>query len=148
MYGRIVFAIPQTATTATSRPEALTSRSMSSGSLVSIAALSRSAVVTTTASTTSDVLVIPNSRPASCASVSPRGTTTHPGQETPELGLFGRPTDLGDHRRGNKWDNTKFQTGLVFSPCSPLVSIGRHENGGVIEDGAHAERRTARDVPS
>jgi hypothetical protein len=35
----------------------------------------------------------------------------------------------------------------VFSPCSPLVSIGGHENSGVIDDGAHAER-TARDVRS
>ena len=76
--GRIVFAMPQIATTATSRPEALTSRSMSSGSLVRIVAFCRRAVVTTTASTTSAVLVRPNRRPASCASVSPRGPTTHP----------------------------------------------------------------------
>jgi len=76
--GRIVFALPQMATTATSRPEALTSRSISSGSLVRIVAFCRRAVVTTTASTTSAVLVMPNSRPASCASVSPRETTTHP----------------------------------------------------------------------
>ena len=70
--------LTQIATTATSRPEALTSRSMSSGSLVRIVAFCLRAVVTTTASTTSAVLVLPNSRPASCASVSPRGTTTHP----------------------------------------------------------------------
>jgi hypothetical protein len=76
--GRIVFAIPQIATTATAWPEALTSRSMSSGSPVRIVAFWRSAVVTTTASTTSAVLVMPNSRPASCASPSPRGTTAHP----------------------------------------------------------------------
>ncbi len=76
--GRIVFAIRQIATTATSRPEALTSRSMSSGSLVRIVAFCRTAVVTTTASTISDVLVMPSNRPASCASVSPSGTTTHP----------------------------------------------------------------------
>ena len=63
--GRIVFAIPQIPTTTTSRPEALTSRSMSSGSLVRIVAFCRRAVVTTTASTTSGVLVMPNSRPAS-----------------------------------------------------------------------------------
>jgi hypothetical protein len=36
----------------------------------------------------------------------------------------------------------------VFSPCSPVVSIGGHENGGVIDDGAHAERRTVRAVRS
>jgi len=77
-FGRIAFALPQIATTTTSRPEALQSRSMSPGSLVRIVAFCRRAVVTTTASTTSDVLVMPNSRPASCASVSPRGTTTHP----------------------------------------------------------------------
>ena len=76
--GRIVFAIPQIATTATSRPEALTSRSMSFGSLVRIVAFCRRAVVTTTASTTSTVLDMPSSRPASCASVSPRRTTKHP----------------------------------------------------------------------
>jgi hypothetical protein len=49
----------QIATTATSRPEALMNRSMSSGSLVRIVAFCRRAVVTTTASTTSDVLVMP-----------------------------------------------------------------------------------------
>jgi|SRR5471030_59715 len=70
--------LPQIATTATSRPEALTSRFMSPGSPVRIVAFCRRAVVTTTASTTSEVLVMPNSRPASCASDSPRGTTTHP----------------------------------------------------------------------
>ena len=72
-----------------------------------------------------------------------------PSQEAPELGLLLGPADLGDHRRGNQWNNTKFQTGLVFSPCSPLASIGGHENGGVVvDDGAHAERRTVRDVRS
>jgi len=59
-----------------------------------------------------------------------------------------RPADLGNHRRGNQRNNAMFQAGLVFSPCSPLVSIGGHENGGVIDDGAHAERRTVRDVRS
>lgn len=76
--GPIVFAIPHRATTATSRPDALTSRPMSSRSRVRIIALCRRAVVTTTASTTSDVLDMPKSRPASCASVSPRGRTAHP----------------------------------------------------------------------
>ncbi len=70
--------IPQIATTATSRREALISRPMSSGSLVRIVAFCRTAVVTTTASTTSEVLAMPSKRPASCASVSPRGATTHP----------------------------------------------------------------------
>jgi hypothetical protein len=71
-----------------------------------------------------------------------------PSQEAPELGLLWGPADLGDHWRGNQWNNAKFQKGLVFSPCSPLVSIGGHENGGVIDDGAHAERRTVRDARS
>jgi hypothetical protein len=51
---------------------------MLSGSLVRIAALWRRAVVTTTASTTSTVLAAPSNRPASCASLSPRETTTQP----------------------------------------------------------------------
>ena len=71
-----------------------------------------------------------------------------PSQEAPELGLLWGPADLGDHRRGNQWNNAKFQTGLVFSPRSPLVSIGGYENGRVIDDVAHAERRTVREVRS
>jgi hypothetical protein len=51
---------------------------MSPGSLVRITACCPRAVVTTTASTTSAVPFMPDSRPASCASISPRGTTTHP----------------------------------------------------------------------
>jgi len=54
-----------------------------------------------------------------------------PSQEAPELGLLWGPAHLGDHQRGNQWNHAKFQTGLVFSPCSPLVSIGGHENGRV-----------------
>ena len=54
-----------------------------------------------------------------------------PSQKAPELGLLWRPADLGNHRRGNQWNNAKFQTGLVFSPRSPLVSIGGHENAYV-----------------
>ena len=65
-------------------------------------------------------------------------------QEAPELGLLWGPADLGDHRRRNKRNNAKFQTGLVFSPCPPLVSIRGHENGGVVNNGAHAGRRTVR----
>ena len=76
--GQIASAVLQIATTATSPPEARTSRSVSPGPLVRIVAFCLRAVVTTTASTTSDVLVMPSSRPASCASVSPRGTTAHP----------------------------------------------------------------------
>ena len=71
----------QTATTATSRPEALTSRFMSSGSLVRFIVFRRRAIVTTAASTTSVVLLLSSSRPASCASLSPRGTTTHPAKK-------------------------------------------------------------------
>lgn len=70
------------------------------------------------------------------------------GQEAPELGLLWGPADLGGDRRGNQWNNAKFQTGLVFSPCSPLVSSGGRKNGGVVDDGAHAKRRAERDVRS
>jgi hypothetical protein len=34
----------------------------------------------------------------------------------------------------------------VLGPGPPLVSIGCNENGSVIDDGAHAGRRTVRDV--
>jgi len=71
-----------------------------------------------------------------------------PSQEAPELGLLRGPADLGDHGRRNQWNNAKFQTDLVFSPRPSLVSIGGHENGGVVDDGAHAGRRTLRDVRS
>ena len=70
-----------------SRPDALTSRLMSSESLVRIMAFWRRATVTTTASTTSTVLVMPSSRPASA----PHSRQRHdhaPSQETPELGLL------------------------------------------------------------
>jgi len=69
-----------------------------------------------------------------------------PSQETSELDLLWRPADLGDNRRGNQWNNAQFQAGLVFSPSSALVSIGCNKDRGVIDDGAHAGRRTARDA--
>jgi len=62
---------------------------MSSLSLVRIVAISRSATDTTTASTTSAFLAMPNSRPASCASFSPRGTTTHPFKKRRSCGCWG-----------------------------------------------------------
>ena len=71
----------QTATTVKWRPEAVTSRFMSSRSLVRIIAFSREAIATTTASTTSVVRALPSSRPASCASVSPSGTTAQPARK-------------------------------------------------------------------
>jgi len=77
-----------------------------------------------------------------------KGKDRAPSQEALELCLLWGPADLGDYRRGNQWNNAEFQTGLVFSPCSPLVSIGGHENGGVVDDSAHAECRTVRDVRS
>ena len=69
-----------------------------------------------------------------------------PSQETPELDLLWGTADLGDNGRRNQWNNAQFQADLVFSPSPPLVSIGCNENGGVIDDGAHAWRRTVRDV--
>jgi hypothetical protein len=69
-----------------------------------------------------------------------------PGQEAPELDLLWGPADLGDNGRRNQWSNAQFQADLVFSPSPPLVSIGCHENGSIIDDGAHAGRRTLRGV--
>jgi hypothetical protein len=69
-----------------------------------------------------------------------------PSQETPELDLLWGPADLGDNGRWNQWNHAKFQAGLVFGPSPPLVSIGSNQNGGVIDGGAHAGRRTVRDV--
>ena len=69
-------------------------------------------------------------------------------QEASESGLLWRPADLGDYRRWNQRNDAKLQTSLVFSPCGPLVSVGRHEDGGVVDNGAHAGRRTDRDVRS
>jgi len=66
----------------------------------------------------------------------------------PELGLLWRPADLGDDRRRCQRNNAKFQTGLVFSPRRSIVSIPRHENGSVVDNGAHAGRRTFRDIRS
>ena len=71
-----------------------------------------------------------------------------PSQEAPELGLLRGPADLGHHGRGNQWNKAKFQTDLVFSPRPSLVSIGGHENGGIVDNGAHAGRRAVRDVRS
>ena len=53
-------------------------------------------------------------------------------QEASELGLLWGPADLNDHRRGNQRNYAKFQTDLVFSPCSALVSVGGHKNGSVV----------------
>lgn len=120
---------------------------MSSWSPVRIVAFCRRAVVTKAASTTSAVLVMPNSRPASCASVSPRATTTHPIKKRRSWACCGDRLTWATTGAGT-CNNAKFQTGLVFSPGSPLVSIGGHENGGVVDDGAHARRRTVGDVRS
>ncbi len=69
----------QTGKTSISRPaDAPTSRLMSSVSLVRTVALLRTAIAATAASTTSAVRVNPSSLPASCASRSPKGTTSHP----------------------------------------------------------------------
>ena len=78
----------------------------------------------------------------------PKRNDHAPSQEAPELGLLWGPADLGDHWRRNQWNNAKFQTDLVFSPCSPLVFIGGHENGVVVDNGAHAGCRPVRDARS
>lgn len=84
-----VSATPQMAATDVSRPQALTSRSISSGSPVRIMAFWRRAVVTTNALTTSAVLVMPSSFPAWCASLSPGETTTHPVKKRRSWACFG-----------------------------------------------------------
>lgn len=71
-----------------------------------------------------------------------------PSQETPELSLLWGPADLGDHWCRNQWNNAQFQTDLVFSPSSPLIFIGGHENGDVVDNSTHAGRRTVRDARS
>ncbi len=114
---------------------------MSARSPVRTIALCRRAVVTTPASTTSAVLVKPSSRPASCASRSPKGTIRAPGQESPQLGLSWRAANLGDHQCGNKRNHAKFQTRLMFRPHPPIVSVRSYEDGGVVNDGTHAGRR-------
>jgi len=55
---------------------------------------------------------------------------------------------LRDHRRRCKWNHAKFQPGFMFGPCPSLVPVGSHENGGVLDPGAHAERRTVRGIRS
>jgi hypothetical protein len=57
------------------------------------------------------------------------------------------PVALRRRKSRELW-NANFQTGLMFSPRPPFVSIGGHENGGVIDDGTHAGRRIVRDVRS
>mgnify|MGYP007037765668 CR=1 FL=1 len=69
-----------------------------------------------------------------------------PTQEAPQLGLLCGPAHLRDNRSRNQRNQSKFQTGLVFRPRPPVVSIGGHENGGVIDDGAHAGRRPLPDA--
>jgi hypothetical protein len=51
------------------------------------------------------------------------------GQESPELDLLCRPADLGDDRRGNRWNHTELQSRFVFSPRAPIVSVCGHQNG-------------------
>jgi len=131
----IVFAISQIATTAISRPEAPASRFMSSGSPVRIVAFCPRAVVTaktstTTASTTPVVLVRPSRRPASCASVSPRGNTTHPVRKRRSWACFGeRLTEPLPAREPAEL--RQIPDGLVFSPRPALVSVGCNKNGSV-----------------
>lgn len=148
-------ALPQIATTATSRPEALTRRSMSCRSLVRIVALCRTAVVTTTASTTSAVLVMPNSRPDSCASVSPRGTITHPVKKRRswawcEERLTWAITGAGTMGTtpSSKRALCSAQARRSFNRTPPSQAIGGDENGGVVDHPVHAGRRTVREVRS
>ena len=79
----------QTATMGTLRPDATTRRFMSSGSLVRIVACWRRAIVTTTASMTSAVPLLPSSRPASRAELSSRGTTAQPVKNRLSWACFG-----------------------------------------------------------
>ena len=67
-----------------------------------------------------------------------------PRQESPELGLLWRSAHLGDDRSRNRRNNAKFQARLVFCPYAPVGPIRRHENGSVVNNGAHAGRRTVR----
>src|SRR5437870_395959 len=79
---------------------------------------------------------MPNSRPASCASLQeerPRTRSKSAGVE-----LVAGPADLSDHWRGNQWNDAELQTGLVFRPRPPLISTGGHENGGGVDDGRRA----------
>jgi len=66
-----------------------------------------------------------------------------PIQEAPQLGLLWGPADLNEHWRRNQRNDGEFQTGLVFSPRPPLVSVCGHQNGGVVDDRSHAGRGTA-----
>ena len=65
------------------------------------------------------------------------------------LCLLRSPADLSQHRRGNKRNNAEFQPNLMLRPNPPIVPVGSHKNGTIVNDrpvtnSAHAERRTAR----
>lgn len=51
--------------------------------------------------------------------------------------MLWRPTDLSDYGRRNHVKNNKFQTGLVFSPCSPLAMQLVLDQGVPREAAAH-----------
>src|SRR5579884_2796052 len=71
-----------------------------------------------------------------------------PRQKAAQLDLLWRAADLRDHGRRHERNNAKFQTSLVFCPYPPVISICCYENGGVVDDIAHAGRRTGRAVRS
>jgi hypothetical protein len=63
-------------------------------------------------------------------------------QKAAELGLLWRAANLGEDRRRNRRNNAEFQTRLVFCPCPPVVPVRRDENSRVVDNRAHARRRT------
>jgi hypothetical protein len=88
-------------------------------------ALSRSAVVTTTAST----ICGPGHGEQAASPVRFAFDKRKNGasrQETPELGLLWRSTDPRDHRRGDEWNDAHFESRLVICPRTLIVSIGGH----------------------
>jgi len=62
-------------------------------------------------------------------------------QESAELGLSRRPAHLGHNRGRNHRNNAKLQTGLVFRPPPPLVSIGGRQKRRIVNKAARAGRR-------
>ncbi len=66
------------------------------------------------------------------------------GQKTPKLRLLRRPADLSQYRSRDQRNYAKFQSRFVFCPDTPVIPVRCHENGSIVENAAHAKRRTVR----
>jgi len=94
------------------------------------------------------VLVMRAGRPASCASLFAKRNGPRTQSGSAGVGLVVGTADLDDHRRRNKGIRPSSKRALCSAQARRSFLSAATENGGVVDDRAHAGRRTVRDVRS